>query len=1176
MHDVEHAIARYVAETRKLNALPTSTEATFYPDIKALLAATLKAERLPFEVITGTSEAREKGRHMPDFVLGDASLFVGVYGEVKLADQSLADIAVSTERNDQIGRYLAQTGVVLLCNIRGFGLLTCDPRYVRDAQSPVPPSSRVLEKTVDLWSAVSGTAARAKVDPQAAADICSIVVRAVTDLARIAAPADLAQILARQAHDAKDALPDDLKPLKPLLDDYRQALGLSFDIEDEKGARFFRSSLVQSVFYALFAAWVLWDKEAAEDAIFEIEDAHQYLPIPFLDALLHDIRHPSRMKHLGLEAHLTRAIATLNRVDRKLFRSRMTFPTVDGDTTVAAITYFYEPFLKAFDPQLRDELGVWYTPPEIVRYQVRRIHYLLKENLDRPQGLADPDVVILDPCCGTGAYLLETARCIADELKKTGDEATLGLELSKAFSERVIGFEILTAPFAIAQLQLYLVLDQLKARPDPGYRLAIFLTNALSGWRDPGDFKLNFPEMRDEFDASQKVKQTAKIIVVLGNPPYDRFTGAAQAEEAELVAHYKGIELVNEIDRKTKQVKRNEFGQPQKKQKGESLLYKEFGVRKQLLDDLYVRFFRLAEERIGEAAEYGIVSYISNSSYLTGRSHPLMRRSLLANFNEVWLDNLNGDKYRTGKIIPAGLPGEGTRDDSAFTTEADPRGIQPGTAISTWLKRRNAKSGPGETVVHYRDFWGAARNKRGGLLASLPTGSPPQGSDLPFYEPVTPAPDNRWRLSSVDYEGGYESWPALDEVFPSAFQAVNPSRGLTGTAVDTSRDKLRSRMIDYFSAESFGDIQTTHPAFAIERANYKPELVWQDMKQLGFEDERILPYLTFPFDQRWIYYSQHAHFLDRHSPEFARNRSCNDFLITVPEPRKVSEAAPVFASTLVGLHVHERGSVVFPRETRGDDLLSDRDANIPEPTWRNMRTHFGMSGERRDQDARDFVGRLFRVAFAVLHAPRYQSEHKSALSADWAHLPIPRDHNLLDRLAAAGAQVTALLDAQSDAGDLVAGILGAELARHVGPLKRAGAEQVRAGDLHVTVTYWGGGKGRWKPRPFNTDETPPDDWADRWGERTGDLFINDTACFANVPEAVWNYQLGGYPVIKKWLGYRQANRSDGAPLSLDESKWLRQVIQRIAALLALGPALDALYEETAAAAFTAEELGIDR
>jgi hypothetical protein len=1183
MQNVAEAISTYVAETRRLEGMPSSTETTFYPDLKLLLNAVLKSERLPFDVITGTSEAGVRRRDMPDFVLGDASLFVGVYGEVKRADTSLGDLAVSIEQNDQIGRYLAQTGVVLLSNVRGIGLLTCDPSFTRNRRTPVPPAMRVLEKTVDLWSAVSGSGAKPKVDPSVIEDLVSIVTRAVTDLARIGSPADLAKILARQARDAKAAMPDDLKPVKPLLDDYRQALGLAFDIDDEKGARFFRSSLVQSVFYALFAAWILWDRKAGPDAAFEVEDAHQYLPIPFLDALLHDIRHPARMNHLGLDAHLTRAIKTFNRVDRPLFRSRMTFPRIDGETTIAAITYFYEPFLEAFDPQLREDLGVWYTPPEIVRYQVQRIHYLLKTELGRPRGLADSDVVVLDPCCGTGAYLLEVARCIAAELKREGDENSLGLELARAFHERVMGFEILTAPFAIAQLQLYLLLDQLGSRPDAAHRLAIFLTNALSGWHDAGDIKLNFPEMREEFDASQKVKRDAKIIVILGNPPYDRFTGAAQAEEAELVAHYKGIELVEERD-KGGSVKRDEFGRAKKKQRGESLLYKEFGVRKQLLDDLYIRFIRLAEERIGEAAEYGVISYISNSSYLTGRSHPLMRRSLLSNFDAVWIDNLNGDKYRTGKIIPKGLPGAGTRDDSAFTTEMDPRGIQPGTAVVTWVKRTGARTKPDDTAVLYRDLWGPAALKRQSLLASLPAGSPPKGSVIPVYEPVKPSQENRWRLGPKTVEGGFEAWPALDEVFPVAIQGVNHNRGINGSIIDTDQGALAARMKAYTNAKTFEAAATRFPELAPPRtddgklaiAGYDPEVVWTDLHRIGFDQSKVLSFLAFPLDPRFIYYETETKLLNRPRPEYGANRKDNEFLLTVPEPRKASETRPIFATALANLHVHERGSVVFPRETRGDDLLADRDANIPEATWRVLREHFGLKGDRRNESARTLVGRLFRVAFAILHAPSYQSEHKSALSADWAHLPIPKDLKLFDRLVAAGENVTRLLDANRDAHDVIEAIVGTDRARTLGPLKRLDEKQVRPDDLKLTVTYWGGGKGRWKPRPFMSEELPAVEFQNAWGERTGDLFLNDDAYFANVPELVWTYQLGGYPVLKKWLGYRQADRRDGKPLTDDERRWVREVIQRIAALLAFGPTLDSLYQETAANAFTAEELQIAR
>jgi hypothetical protein len=302
-------VAKYVVETKKLAEVPSTTEATFYPEIKILLAAILKDRRLPFDVRTNTSESGD----LPDFVLGESLMVAGVFGEVKREHVALEELAVSTEHNDQIGRYLCQTGVVLLSNVRGFGLLVCNDGYERKSAQPVPPANRVLLKTVYVWSGAD----TGKVNQSAVEALVEIIERSVTDFARIADPADLAKILAHQARDAKNALPQDLKPAAQLLDDYRAALGLAFYITDEKGDRFFRSSLVQTIFYSLFAAWILWDRTAAPDTPFQIEDAHEHLPFPFLTALLHDIRNPIRLKHLGLQEHVARAVATLNRIDRK-------------------------------------------------------------------------------------------------------------------------------------------------------------------------------------------------------------------------------------------------------------------------------------------------------------------------------------------------------------------------------------------------------------------------------------------------------------------------------------------------------------------------------------------------------------------------------------------------------------------------------------------------------------------------------------------------------------------------------------------------------------------------------------------------------------------------------------------------------------------------------------------
>ena len=111
-----------------------------------------------------------------------------------------------------------------------------------------------------------------------------------------------------------------------------------------------------------------------------------------------------------------------------------------------AVQYFYEPFLEAFDPELRKELGVWYTPPEIVQYMVTRVDTVLREELGIADGLADPRVYVLDPCCGTGAYLVEVLQRIAATLREQGGDALLGDDLKRAATERVFGFELFPRP----------------------------------------------------------------------------------------------------------------------------------------------------------------------------------------------------------------------------------------------------------------------------------------------------------------------------------------------------------------------------------------------------------------------------------------------------------------------------------------------------------------------------------------------------------------------------------------------------------------------------------------------------------------------------------------------------------------------------------------------------------
>ena len=164
---------------------------------------------------------------------------------------------------------------------------------------------------------------------------------------------------------------------------------------------------------------------------------------------------PDSLQSLDLVEVLDWTTAALDRVDRDAFFARFN----EGE----AVPYFYEPFLEAFDPALRKQLGVWYTPTEVVRYMVARVDRALKDDLGIEDGLAAENVYVLDPCCGTGAYLAETLKRIAANLRGKGVGALTGARVKQAATQRVFGFEIMPAPFVVAHLQVGLTMQALDA-----------------------------------------------------------------------------------------------------------------------------------------------------------------------------------------------------------------------------------------------------------------------------------------------------------------------------------------------------------------------------------------------------------------------------------------------------------------------------------------------------------------------------------------------------------------------------------------------------------------------------------------------------------------------------------------------------------------------------------------
>ena len=612
--------------------------------------------------------------------------------------------------------------------------------------------------------------------------------RALSHRAALAEPKDLAWLLASYARDGLTRVEaaGDTPSLKAVRSALEEALGVRF--EGEKGDRFFRSTLVQTLFYGVFSAWVLWARQVPVPTDrFDWRTAVWHLRAPVLRALFQQLSDPGRLQPLGLVEVLDWTAAALDRVDRTAFFARFS----EGE----AVPYFYEPFLEAFDPALRKQLGVWYTPTEVVRYMVARVDKALNEDLGIPEGLAAENVYVLDPCCGTGAYLAEVLRRIAANLKGQGLGALTGARVKKAATERVFGFEIMPAPFVVAHLQVGLTMQDLDAplADDETERAGIFLTNALTGWEPHTTKPLPFPELEEERDRAERVKRDTPILVIVGNPPYNGYAGMAVDEERELSEAY----------RTTKRVRQPEG---------------------QGLNDLYVRFFRMAERRIAEKTGQGVVCFISNYSWLDGLSFTGMRERYLEAFDAIRIDCLNGDKYKTGKVAPDGSP-----DPSIFSTDGDPVGIQVGTAIATLV--RKAEHEPTEEIG-FRQLWGQAKPAR--LMETA------EADPEALYERIKSALALGLPFVQATVSDDWFKWPTLSDLFPVSFPGVKTSRD--GFLIDVDLDRLKARIGDYFDPSiGHDEIARRYPSVMKSTARFDAQMVRETLLKRGGPDEGSSP-----------------------------------------------------------------------------------------------------------------------------------------------------------------------------------------------------------------------------------------------------------------------------------------------------------------------------------------------
>ena len=560
------------------------------------------------------------------------------------------------------------------------------------------------------------------------------------------------------------------------------------------------------------------------------------------------------------------------------------------------------------------------------------------------------------------------------------------------------------------------------------------------------------------------------------------------------------------------------------------------------LNDLYVRFFRMAERRIAEKTGRGVVCFISNYSWLDGLSFTGMRERYLDAFDAVRIDCLNGDKYKTGKVAPDGSP-----DPSIFSTGGDPVGIQVGTAIVT-LVRKADHAPAGE--IGFRHLWGRA--KRAELTATA------EAEPSALYDRIEPVLPLGLPFVRTAVSEGWFDWPALPDLFPVSFPGVQTKRD--SFLIDIDLDRLRERITDYFDPDvSHEEIARRYPVamksssgFVVRDARLVRDAL---LARGGPTDAGFVRYAYRPFDNRWLYWDAGRGLLGRPSSEYRPQAFEGNLLIEARE----REAREDFSrGTLIRGLADNFGngfSNFFPmwlRDGIGSDGNSSRRPNLSGTAQRYL-DRLGMGVED-----------LFHYILATLHDSAYREANSGALRMEWPRIPLPgwpdgKGEGVAEALtwsAVRGRELARLLDPDTPAPGVTQGMLRPEIAAVAVPATIDGRNI--AGDYFALKAGWGHygagdavmpGQGRVVQRPYTPEErialgnallVP--------GETTFDIYLNGRAYWRNIPPAVWTYRLGGYQVLKKWLSYREHSILD-RPLSPEEVQHFTDTARRIGAIL---------------------------
>ncbi|MDB9357650.1 type ISP restriction/modification enzyme [Nodularia spumigena] len=890
--------------------------------------------------------------------------------------------------------------------------------------------------------------------------------------------------------------------LNKLKETFKQILILDIDNQS------FADMYAQTIAYGLFTAKIGHAQNPGQFA-FNRTTASIYISdrIPFLKGLFDIVIATDGVSKI--HKSIENLVELLNTVDMTNILETFGQETRTEDPVI----HFYETFLAAYEAKLRKSRGVYYTPEPVVNFIVRAVNDILvnEEIFDLQHGLGNRRVTILDPATGTGTFLYAVIKQIRDNVSKYGIDKWNTFLRDAKLVNRLFGFELLMTPYTIAHLKLGLLLGDLGYKFTSDERLKVYLTNALEEGIKQGDLIPGITQIiAEESSQAGKVKTEVPVMVVLGNPPYSVSSQNASKRKRILNQDEKYLADVEYTgsawNKKYKTGKAGKtitelthIGELLELYKGRVRLEKEKNI--QPLDDDYIKFIRFAQYQIQKTPKgYGIIGFITNHSYLNGLIHRGMREELLNYFDTLYIMDLHGNS-----LLKETTP-DGNVDQNVFD-------IQQGVAILIAVREKSepdyfstahkSRDGVKEMAkVWYYDLWGSREDKYQFLeSASL--------NNVDWIELQPTAPNYFFAPKNLDYEDEYKRELSITDIFP--LHAAGSQTRRDNVCVDYDKENLINRFSDIAINTNLEELKNKY--------NIKDTEYWSLEKaklhiQENEIESKLLLYAYRPFDNRWVYYNPNI---------IERGDSRKELMGHLLKGNNIAllscrqQVEPGFHHIFCSEILTERCIVslksreltyVFPlyiypdTENQQTNLFIEKTSNLSPKFLETIKTKLGKTPTPEQ---------IFYYAYAIFHCPTYRTRYAEFLKIDFPRLPLTSNQKLFNSLAEKGEELVNL---------------------HL----------MKSTTLNkLTTTFANQGNNQVSEVTYNSELQR--------------VYINKQSYFTDIPQHIWEFKIGGYQVLDKWLKDRKnANRV----LSDDEIIHYQKIVVALTETLRLMQEIDNL------------------